>query len=56
MKYSDTQKEATARYNKKVYDRINIIVERGQRGMIKEYAAKQGKNLNSFVLDTIEAK
>ena len=29
MKYSDAQKEATARYNKKAYDRINVIVKRG---------------------------
>ena len=29
MKYSDAQKEATARYNKKAYDRINVIVKKG---------------------------
>lgn len=56
MKYSDAQKEATARYNKKAYDRINIIVKKGQRELIKAYAAKQGKSLNQFVLDAIEAE
>ena len=54
MKYSDAQKEATARYNKKAYDRINIIVKKGQRDIIKQYAAKQGKSLNRFVLEAIE--
>lgn len=54
LKYTDAQKEATARYNKKAYDRINIIVKKGQREIIKQYAAKQGKSLNRFVLDAIE--
>ena len=31
MAYSDAQKEATARYNKKAYDRINLIVRKGKR-------------------------
>ena len=54
MKYSDAQREATARYNKKAYDRINVIVRKGQRDIIKQYAAKQGKSLNRFVLEAIE--
>ena len=28
MKYSDAQKEATARYNKKAYDRIDVVAAR----------------------------
>ena len=55
MKYSDAQKEATARYNKKTYDRINVIVKKGQRQVIKDYAANQGKSLNKFICDAIEA-
>lgn len=55
-KYYDSQKEATARYNKKTYDRINIIVKKGQREIIKAFAASQGKSLNRFVLDAIEAE
>ena len=53
-KYSDAQKEATARYNKKAYDRIDIIVKKGQRQIIKDFAASQGKSLNRFVCDAIE--
>ena len=56
VKYSDAQKDATARYNKKAYDRINIIVKKGQRQRIKEFAAKHGKSLNRFVCDLIEAE
>ena len=55
-KYYDSQKEATARYNKKTYDRINVIVKKGQRQVIKDYAASQGKTLNRFICDLIEAE
>ena len=55
-KYYDSQKEATARYNKKAYDRINIIVKKGQRQVTKDFAASKGKSLNRFVCDLIEAE
>lgn len=54
MAYSDAQKEATARYNKKAYDRIDVIVKKGQRQIIKDFAASQGKSLNRFICDAIE--
>lgn len=53
-KYYDSQKEATARYNKKAYDRINVIVKKGQREIIKTFAASQGKSLNRFICDAID--
>ncbi len=56
MAYSDAQKEATARYNKKAYDRIDVIVRKGQRQVIKDFAASQGKSLNRFIVDAIEAQ
>lgn len=56
MKYSEAQKEATMRYNKKTYDRIDIIVKKGQQQIIKDFAASQGKSLNRFVCDLIEAE
>lgn len=56
MKYSNAQKEATARYNKKTYDRIELVVKKGQRQVLKDYAASQGKSLNRFILDVIEAE
>lgn len=54
MKSSDAKKEATARYNKKAYDRINPVVKKGQRQIIKDFAASQGKSLNRFIRDAIE--
>jgi len=53
-KYSDAQKEATARYNKKAYDRIDVVVPKGQREVIKQFAASQGKSLNRFILDAVK--
>lgn len=53
-RYSDAQKEATARYNKKAYDRIDVIVPKGKRQLIKDFAASQGKSLNKFICDAIE--
>ncbi len=55
-KYYDSQREATARYNKKAYDRINLIVKKGQRQIIKDFAARQGKSLNRFILDAVQAE
>lgn len=55
-KYSDAQKEATARYNKKAYDRIDVVVPKGQREIIKAFAASQGKSLNRFICDAIEVQ
>lgn len=54
MAYSDAQKEATARYNKKAYDRIDVIVPKGRRQIIKDFAASQGKSLNRFINDAID--
>lgn len=54
MAYSDAQKEATARYNKKSYDRIDVVVKKGHRQIIKDFAASQGKSLNRFICDAIE--
>lgn len=54
MRYTDAQKEATARYNKKAYDRIDVVVKKGQRQIIKDFAANQGKSLNRFICDAIE--
>ena len=53
-KYYKSQKDATARYNKKAYDRINVVVPKGKRELIKEFAASQGKSLNRFICDAID--
>lgn len=54
MAYSDAQKEATARYNKKTYDRIEIKVKKCQKDKIVQYAIQQGKSVNQFIVDLID--
>ena len=53
MSYSEAQKDATARYNKKAYDRISVVVPKGQRELIAGFAASQGKSMNRFIRDAI---
>lgn len=54
MAYSDAQKEATARYNKRVYDRIEIKVKKGKKDKITRYAEQQGKSVTQFIVDLID--
>ncbi|MBD5149051.1 MAG: DUF1778 domain-containing protein [Oscillibacter sp.] len=54
MAYSDAQKEATARYNKKAYDRIEIKVKKGRKQEIAAYAAAQNKSVTQFIVDAID--
>lgn len=50
----ESQRAATARYNKKTYDRIEIFVRKGKKQVIKELAQKQGKSTNKFINDAID--
>lgn len=54
MAYSDAQKEATARYNKKAYDRIEVKVKKGRKREIFSYARKRKKSVNQFIVDLID--
>lgn len=54
MAYSDAQKEATARYNKKAYDRIEVKVKKGRKADITAFAQRQNKSVNRFVVDLID--
>jgi len=54
MGYTEAQKEATARYNKKAYDRIDIIVPKGKRKVIQNFAKKQGLSTNKFINRAID--
>lgn len=53
MGYTEAQKQATARYNKKAYDRIDIIVPKGRRKIIQDFAKKQGLSTNKFINQAI---
>lgn len=45
-------KKSTAsknKYNAKAYDRINLIVKKGERDELKIHAENQGESLNGFI-------
>lgn len=44
-----TSAEAKNRYNKKAYDRIELVVPKGQKEVIKAHAESQGESLNGFI-------
>lgn len=45
---------ASARYQKKVYDRVVIFVSKGNKDELKEYAETQGESLNAFIKRAIQ--
>lgn len=49
----ESQKRATAKYNKKAYDRLDIFVKKGERKRIKEFAKNRGQSTNQFVNEAI---
>ncbi|MDE7010832.1 MAG: hypothetical protein K2O93_06435 [Oscillospiraceae bacterium] len=54
MAYSNAQKEATARYNKKTYDRIEIKVKKGRKAEIAAYAKEKNKSVTQFIVDLVD--
>ncbi|MDE5767864.1 MAG: ribbon-helix-helix protein, CopG family [Oscillospiraceae bacterium] len=44
-----TSKKAVAKYKAKAYDRIEILVPKGDKEKIKAHAEKQGESLNAFI-------
>jgi uncharacterized protein (DUF1778 family) len=49
MAISEAQKRATAKYMKNNYDRIELKVPKGRKGVIQAHAAVCGESLNGFV-------
>lgn len=54
MPYTDAQKRATAKYNAKAYDRIEIKVKKGQKEIIQKRAEQLNKSMNGYITDLIE--
>lgn len=49
-----TSSAAKNRYNAKAYDRLTIVVPKGQKPQIEAYAKAQGKSVNRLVHDLLE--
>lgn len=41
-------------FNAKAYDRINLVVPKGKKEQIKEYAESKGMSTNAFIVKAIE--
>ena len=54
MPYSDAQKRATAKYNAKAYDRIEVKVAKGKKAEIKAYAESKGESVNGSINRVID--
>ena len=50
----ESQRAATARYNKKTYDRIDVIDPKGKRKVIQDFAKKQGLSTNKLINQAID--
>ena len=46
---SEARKKSNAKYNAKAYDRLEIIVKKGEKDEWKTHAAACGESLNGFV-------
>ena len=47
---------AQNKYIQKAYDRINLIVPKGQKVIIQAYADAHGKSVNGFINEAIAEK
>ena len=45
---------AQNKYNAKAYDRINLLVKKGQREKIKAHAESKGMSLNGYINELIK--
>ena len=50
------QTRAKNKYNAKKYDSLRIVVQKGAKAVISDYAASQGKSTNGLVNELLEAK
>ena len=44
---------AIEKYKKKTYERIELLVHKGEKQKIKDFASKRGKSVNGFITDLI---
>lgn len=54
MPVSKKQQACVNRYNAKAYDRINLVVKKGTKELIKEHAERRGESTNAFINRAID--
>ena len=56
MAEGKAQTRAKNKYNAKNYDSLRIVVQKGAKVIISDYAAAQGKSTNGLVNELLEAE
>lgn len=51
-----TRASSINRYMAKAYDRINLIVPKGRKEIIKAHAAARGESINAFAIRAMNAQ
>jgi uncharacterized protein (DUF1778 family) len=54
-RYTAAQKKSAEKYIEEKLEEIKFRVPKGQKAVIKAYAESQGKSVNQFILDSINA-
>ena len=49
MAVSKAQQKAVHKYVKNNYDRVSLMLYKGQKDIVKAHAEKQGETLNGFI-------
>ena len=55
-KRSKTSSAVKNKYNSKVYDRIEIVVPKGQKEVIKLSATENGESVNNYIVTAINTR
>lgn len=56
MPVSKAQQRATNKYKKTNYDRIELVVPKGRKAEIKDYADAIGESLNAYINGAIDLR
>ena len=48
-KNSEAKIAANRRYTEKAYDRISLLVKKGEREILQAHAAERGESVNGFI-------
>ena len=56
MPYSEAQKKAVKKYNKKSYDEIKLRVKKGNKEIIQKYAESKNETVNRMINRLLESE
>lgn len=56
MANTPAQRRANAKWEAKTKERISLVLDKGQRKIIKEFAETHGYSMNKFIAEAIKEK